>query len=49
MELQKTHGTIAVGKKANLIMTKPMNSLAYIPYNFGNNPVERIILNGKLV
>jgi imidazolonepropionase len=49
MELQKTHGTIAIGKKANLIITRPMNNLAYIPYNFGNNPVERMMLNGKMV
>lgn len=49
MELEQTHGTIAAGKQANIIITKPMNSLAYIPYNFGNNPVERIMLKGKFV
>jgi imidazolonepropionase len=46
MELQHEVGTIAVGKKANLIVTHPMDSVAYIPYNYGNNPVERMILNG---
>ncbi|PZF71807.1 imidazolonepropionase [Taibaiella soli] len=48
MELQNELGTIAVGKKANLILTKKMNSLAYIPYDFGNNPVHKMILNGVL-
>lgn len=49
MELEQELGTIAVGKKANLIITQPMDSLAYIPYNFGNNPVRTTILNGKEV
>lgn len=49
MELEKELGTIAVGKKANLIITKPMNSLDYIPYDFGNNPVKTMIINGKEV
>lgn len=49
MELENELGTIAVGKKANLIITKPMNSLDYIPYDFGNNPVKTIIINGKEV
>lgn len=47
LELQQEIGTIAVGKKANFFLTKPMNSLAYIPYDYGNNPVERLFINGK--
>jgi imidazolonepropionase len=47
MELENELGTIAVGKKANLIITRPMNSLDYIPYDFGNNPVKQIFINGK--
>ncbi|MFA6152159.1 MAG: imidazolonepropionase [Chitinophagaceae bacterium] len=49
MELENELGTIAVGKKANLIITKPMNSLDYIPYDFGNNPVKQMIINGREV
>lgn len=49
IELSKTHGSIAAGKKANLIITKPISSLAYIPYNFGDDCVERIIVNGQLL
>ena len=46
LELAGDYGTIKVGKKANLILTKPMNGIAHIPYDWGNNPVERIIING---
>jgi len=47
MELSKDYGSITVGKKANLIITKPISSLAFIPYNFGNDCVDRVIVNGK--
>jgi imidazolonepropionase len=46
LELTDEIGSIAVGKKANLIITKPMPSPAYIPYDYGNNPVEKMVLNG---
>lgn len=49
MGLSATHGSITVGKKANLIITKPLNSFYEIPYAFGSNPVELIILNGQLM
>jgi imidazolonepropionase len=44
MELEKELGTVRVGKKAHLIVTKPLHSLASIPYDYGNMPVERVIL-----
>lgn len=43
MELSGEMGSIRVGKKASVIITHKMNSLAYIPYDFGNNPVYRHI------
>jgi imidazolonepropionase len=46
LELSLEVGSIAVGKKANFILTRPMQSLAYIPYDFGNNPVAETWLNG---
>lgn len=46
MELEQEIGSIAEGKKANLIITKPMSSYAYLPYDFGNCPVEKMVLNG---
>ena len=49
MELQNNYGTIAVGKKANMIITRKMSSISYIPYDFGNNPVEKTIINGEIL
>ena len=48
MELSNTHGSISRGKAANLFITKPVPSLAYIPYSFGSDLIETIILNGKI-
>lgn len=47
MELEADCGTIAVGKLANLFITKPMLSLAGLPYAFGSNVVEAVVLRGK--
>ena len=47
MGISDTHGSITVGKKANLIITKEIYSYNYIPYAFGGNHVERVILGGK--
>ncbi len=44
MELERELGTIAVGKKASLILTRPVPSLAYLPYSFGENWIERVIV-----
>lgn len=44
MELGGELGSITVGKKANLIITKAIPSLEYMPYSFGENVVERTIL-----
>jgi imidazolonepropionase len=49
LELLSTHGTITRGKVANVFITKPSPSLAYLPYHFGNNFVDQVILNGKLI
>ncbi len=43
MGLSDTHGTISLGKKTPVILTKPMDNLSYIPYAFGENHVERFI------
>ncbi|MDG1476072.1 MAG: imidazolonepropionase [Vicingaceae bacterium] len=49
MGLSVSHGSIAVGKKANLFITKEISSVAFIPYSFGSNNIETVILNGKIV
>jgi imidazolonepropionase len=48
MELSKTHGSIAIGKQANIFITKEIPNYSFIPYSFANNPVETVILNGKI-
>lgn len=49
MALSDTVGSITVGKIANLFITKPLNSFYEIPYNFGNNFIETIILRGQII
>lgn len=48
MQLSEESGSIAKGKRANLFITRPMSSLAYLPYSFGQTQIETIILNGKI-
>ena len=47
--LLKSHGSITKGKTANFFLTKPMPSLAYMPYRFGERHIERIVLGGSMV
>lgn len=47
--LLETHGSITRGKVANLFITKPMPSLAYLPYAFGSSLIDRVILNGNVI
>jgi len=47
MELEQEFGSIMVGKKANLVFTKPMNSLAYLPYAFGDNLIDKVMIGGR--
>jgi imidazolonepropionase len=49
MELQNEAGSISIGKKANLIFMKPIPSLAYLPYAFGTNLVDKVMINGEIV
>ena len=43
IELENELGSITVGKKANLILTKPINSVASIPYSFGQDLIEKVL------
>lgn len=45
LELSETHGSITKGKLANIMITKPISSLAFIPYHFGEDVIERVIVN----
>lgn len=49
LELLPSLGSITKEKKANVYITKPIPSIAFIPYSFGCNCVETVILNGKIV
>ncbi|MDP6908984.1 MAG: imidazolonepropionase [Flavobacteriales bacterium] len=49
MELQNELGSITKGKRANLIITKPMNSINILPYSFGSNLIDQIIIDGQLI
>jgi imidazolonepropionase len=42
-------GSITVGKKANLIITKPLPSLAFIPYSHQTPFIDKVILNGAAI
>jgi imidazolonepropionase len=47
MGLEKTHGSICKGKKANFILTEEIPSYAFIPYSFGNNHIAKVFIEGK--
>ncbi len=49
MGLQDEVGSITVGKRANLIITKPVPSLAYLPYAFGSNLIDKVLISGEVV
>ena len=48
MGISESYGSIARGKVANLFITKEISHYAVIPYSFGSNLIETVILNGKL-
>ena len=48
MGVEEELGTIAVGKKANVFITKEIPSIEFMPYYYGSNKVETVILNGKI-
>lgn len=49
MGLEKTHGSITIGKKANFFITKEIPNIAFLPYYFGSSCVEQVYINGLLV
>ena len=48
LEVNGKLGAIVPGFIANLIITKPIPSIAYIPYSFGNPVIEQVIINGNI-
>lgn len=49
MGISDTHGSITIGKKANLIITKPITSYYQLPYAFGSNLIENVLIEGKII
>ena len=49
LELGQTHGSICPGAPANLLISSPMPSIAYLPYSFGSKLIEQHISQGKIV
>lgn len=47
--LSESVGSICVGKLADVFITKPMTSYAFLPYSFGNNLIDQVILKGELL
>lgn len=48
MGISETHGSISYGKKANLIITKPLSSYYQLPYAFGSNLIDSVIIEGEV-
>lgn len=49
MGLNDSHGTITKGKSASVIITKEIPSYGYLPYAFGSNLIETVIVGGQII
>ena len=49
MSLGETLGSVTPGKKANFIITRLVPSLAYLPYAFGSNLIDRVMIGGEFI
>lgn len=49
MEVQETNGSITAGKLANLIITKPVTGIDYLPYSYGQGWIEKVLVGGKVL
>jgi imidazolonepropionase len=49
MGISNLYGSITKGKKANLIITKAVPSYNYLPYAFGDNHIDTVIINGNVI
>jgi imidazolonepropionase len=49
IDLLESHGSISTGKTANIFITKPMASVALLPYSFGSNLIDQVMLRGERV
>jgi imidazolonepropionase len=49
MNLSKSHGSITIGKVANLILTQDIPSIGFLPYAFGSNLIEKVMIRGEFI
>jgi len=49
LELQDQVGSITVGKRADLVFYKGIDSLATIPYHFGHSTIDQVMINGNII
>jgi len=49
MGISKTHGSISKGKKANIIITKPLTSFYQLPYEFTSNLIDKVMIEGEFI
>ncbi len=49
LELADELGSITIGKKASFILTRPVPSLAYLPYSFGSNLIDKVMIGGEWI
>lgn len=49
MGLSATHGSVGIGKRANVVVLKPISSLEFLPYAYTADLVDKVILGGKIV
>jgi len=49
MGLEKELGSITVGKKANVMLTKPIPSVDFIPYSFGISQIDKVFIQGQAI
>lgn len=46
MGVEKELGTISKGKIANIVITKPVPNIEYMPYAYGDNKVDKVLIRG---
>ena len=49
MGLSDTMGSLSRGKPANILITKPVPSYKFLPYSYGSNLIESVIINGNYI
>jgi imidazolonepropionase len=49
MDLSEEMGSITKGKRATLLLTKPVNSYAFLFYAFGTDHLDQVFINGNII